>query len=65
MIKLGDKVYHWATSNKIGQVIFVVKESSNLMTTGGTMESKTYMIVEYPDKSRDKILSSELNKYFD
>ena len=65
MIKLGDKVYHWASSNKIGEVVFIVRESSNIMTTGGTLDSKVYMIVEYPDKSKQKILSSELNKHFE
>ena len=66
MIKIGDKVYHWASSDEVGEAVFIVKEKTNrVMTSGGTMQSRTYVIVQYKSGERKKILSSELQKHFD
>ncbi len=64
MIKIEDLVYHWQSSDKVGKVIHIEKSAINHMTVGGTLESRTYAIIEYLDGSRRKYLTSELHKHY-
>ncbi len=65
MIKLGDKVYYWQTMNKVGIVVNVVRDKNNIMTEGGTTESRVYYKVEYPDGQILTYRSSDLQKHYD
>jgi len=65
MIKINDKVYHYATMNKIGVVTNIIRHKNTALTTGGTTESRIYVEVLY-DKEEKKIhYIGDLQKYYD
>jgi len=63
--KKGDKVSHFMTSNKIGTVVDIVTEKLNVWTTLGVPDVKTLLVVEYADKSRQLIVTSDAIKNYD
>ena len=63
--RLGDKAHHFMQGNKIGTVVDVIAENNNLAwSTGGSFENKIFIVLEYLDGSRDKIVKSDLIKVF-
>ncbi len=63
--KKGDKVSHFMTSNKIGIVVDIIQEKVNVWTTLGVPDVKTLLVVEYVDKSRQMITTSDAIKIYD
>jgi len=63
--KKGDKVSHFMTSNKIGTVVDILQEKTNVWTTLGVPDVKTLLVVEYTDKSRQLIVTSDAIKNYD
>jgi len=63
--KKGDKVSHFMTSNKIGTVVDIIQEKTNVWTTLGVSDVKTLLVVEYFDKSRQLITTSDAIKIYD
>lgn len=64
MWKIGDLAAHYLTSNKVGRVVDVVYEKSNAWFTGGTAGVRTILVVEYPDKTRLNLLTSDAMKIY-
>jgi len=53
MLKVGDKVYHFTTMNRIGEIVNIYNLSNNkLMTTMGTTESRLIVEVKYKDDNK-------------
>lgn len=65
MIKVGDKVYHWQTINRIGTVIKINTVTNNQMTVGGTTDSRVFYVVQYDNGEKIIHLSGEVMKHFD
>lgn len=65
MIKLGEKVYHFQTMNRIGTVVGIFSDKSNVMTTGGTTASRVFIKVEYPNGDVVVYNSGDVQKHFD
>lgn len=63
--KKGDKVSHFMTSNKIGTVVDILQEKTNVWTTLGVPDVKTLLVVEYADQSRQLITTSDAIKNYD
>jgi hypothetical protein len=63
--KKGDKVSHFMTSNKIGTVVDILQEKTNVWTTLGVPDVKTLLVVEYADQSRQLIVTSDAIKNYD
>jgi len=64
MWKIGDLAAHYLTSNKVGRVVDIVYEKSNAWLTGGTAGVKVILLVEYPDKVRQNILTGDAMKIY-
>lgn len=63
--RLGDRAHHFMQGNKIGTVVDIITESDNIpWTTGGSFESRIFIVLEYRDGSREKIIKSDLIKVF-
>jgi len=62
--KKGDKVSHFMSTNKIGTVVDIIQEKTNVWTTLGVPDLKTILIVEYSDKSLHKIITSDAIKVY-
>jgi hypothetical protein len=62
--KKGDKVSHFMSTNKIGTVVDIIQEKTNVWTTLGVPDLKTILIVEYNDKSLHKIITSDAIKVY-
>ena len=70
MIKVGDKVYHWQTINKIGTVKEIFSDSNNnVLTVGGTTSVRVFYRIHYINKdksiSEEIHLSGEVMKHYD
>ena len=70
MIKVGDKVYHWQTINKIGTVTEIITDSNkDVLTVGGTTSVRVYYRIRYSNNdgttSEAIHLSGEVMKHFD
>ena len=70
MIKIGDKVYHWQTINKIGTVVEIFTDSNkDVLTVGGTTSVRVYYRIHYNNSdgstSEEIHLSGEVMKHFD
>lgn len=65
MIKVGDKVYHWQTINRIGTVLKINTVTNNQMTVGGTTDSRVFYVVQYDNGEKIIYLSGEVMKHFD
>jgi len=63
--KKGDKVSHFMTSNKKGTIVDILQEKTNVWTTLGVPDVKTLLVVEYADKSRQLIVTSDAIKNYD
>jgi len=63
--KKGDKVSYFMTSNKIGTVVDILQEKTNVWTTLGVPDVKTLLVVEYADQSRQLIVTSDAIKNYD
>ena len=65
-MKVGDKVYHWQTMNKIGILIESFTDANNnMLTVGGTTATRVYYKVEYEDGTIDTYHAGEVMKHFD
>lgn len=53
MLKVGDKVSHYMETHKVGTIVNIYRTKSNLMTVGGTTETR--MMVEVKYENEDKI----------
>lgn len=63
--RLGDKACHFMQGNKVGTVVDIITESNNLAwSTGGSFENKIFIVLEYRDGTREKIVKSDLIKVF-
>ena len=47
MFKEGQKVTHFMSTHKVGTIIEIKRKKNDLMTAGGTTESKLYIVVKY------------------
>lgn len=65
MIKIGDKVAHFMTSNKCGIVVEFIRQNQEYMSTGGTMEYVSYAIVKMPSGDLIKYRTADLMKVYD
>lgn len=70
MIKIGDKVYHWQTINKIGAVKEIISDNrKNILTVGGTTSVRVFYRIQYknPDGSVTEEVheSGEVMKHYD
>tara|TARA_Y100000296_G_C4973032_1_gene156874 strand:- start:77 stop:280 length:204 start_codon:yes stop_codon:yes gene_type:complete len=64
--RIGDKAHHFMRGNKVGKVVDIKYDKQNIpWSTGGSFEHKIYIILEYPDKSKESVLKSDLIKIFD
>ena len=48
MLRVGDKVYHFTNSTKVGQIKSLYRKKTTLMTTGGTTEERLMVEVVFP-----------------
>ena len=63
--RIGDKAHHFMKGNMIGKVVDIIFEKNNAnWSTGGSFENKIYIILEYENGSREKIVKSDLIKVF-
>lgn len=63
--RVGDKAHHFMKGNMVGTVVAILNEGrSNVMSTGGSFESKTYIVLQYMDGSTEKIIKSDLIKVY-
>ena len=63
--RVGDKANHFMKGNVIGTVVDIITESKNIpWTSGGSFESRIYIVLEYADGTREKIVKSDLIKVF-
>ena len=65
MFKIGQKVSHFMTTHKVGIIVNIEYARNNFMTTGGTTQSKVYVIVKYNDDDIQKYDSGDLIKIYD
>jgi hypothetical protein len=63
--KKGEKVSHFMSTNKIGVIVDIIQEKTNIWTTFGVPDVKTLLLVEYSDKSRQLIPTSDAIKSYD
>ncbi len=63
--RVGDKAHHFMKGNMVGTVVNIIHENVNThWSTGGSFENKIYIILEYKDGKREKIIKSDLIKVF-
>ena len=65
MFKVGQKVSHFMTTHKVGIIINIEYARNNFMTTGGTTQSKVYVVVKYNEEDIQKYDSGDLIKVYD
>ena len=65
MFKKGQKVSHFMSTHKVGTIIEIKRTKNNLMTTGGTTESKLFIVVKYSDNDIQEHFSGDLFKVYD
>jgi len=65
MFKVGQKVSHFMTTHKVGTIINIEYARNNFMTTGGTTQSKVYVVVKYNEEDIQKYDSGDLIKVYD
>lgn len=67
MFKIGEKVYHYQTMNKVGKIINIYTISNNnLLTTMGTSEGRLIAEVKYENDDRIyKYNIGDLQKSYD
>lgn len=67
MLKIGDKVYHFSTINRIGKIINIYRLNDvKLMTTMGTSEMRLIIEVKYDNDDKIyKYNSGDLFKSYD
>lgn len=65
MIRLGDKVYHYQTMNRVGTVVDIITERNNQLTVGGTSEARVYVKIEYVEGDVITYNRGDIQKSFD
>ena len=65
MFKVGQRVSHFMTTHKVGTVVNIEYARNNFMTTGGTTQSKVYIVVKYTEEDVQKYDSGDLIKVYD
>lgn len=63
--RVGDKAHHFMKGNMVGTVVAILSEGgSNTMSTGGSFENRTFVVLQYMDGSTEKIIKSDLIKVY-
>ena len=63
--RIGDKAHHFMKGNMIGEVVDIIFEKDNIpWTSGGSFESKIYIVLKYSDGTKEKVIKSDLIKVF-
>ena len=66
MIKVGDKVYHFQSMNRIGILSEIKMVKNNQMTVGGTTDTRRFYVIYYPDtQTYETHLSGDIQKHFE
>lgn len=63
--RIGDKAHHFMKGNMIGTVVDILYENTNThWSTGGSFENKVYVVLEYDNGAKEKVVKSDLIKVF-
>ena len=63
--RVGDKAHHFMKGNMIGTVVAILNEGNgNVLSTGGSFENKTYIVLQYKDGSTEKIIKGDVIKVY-
>ena len=66
MLRVGDKVYHFTNSTRIGEIKNMYRKKTALMTTGGTTEERLMVEVIFPkDEKVYTYFAGDLFKSYD